>query len=59
MNRPLLWIGLLLLGYLIVHYGASFLLCLNSGFHNILAYQYGDVPTYCREVTLFPFSLLF
>jgi hypothetical protein len=61
MNRPPLWIGLVLLvlGLLMVHYGASYLLCLNAQFHNILAYQYADVPTYCRQVTLFPFSLLF
>jgi hypothetical protein len=59
MTRPLLWIGLLILGYLIVHYGASYLLCLNASYHNILAYQYADVPTYCRQTVLFPFSLLF
>lgn len=59
MTRPLLWIGLLILALLAVHYSASFLLCLNSNIHNILAYQYADVPTYCRQVTLFPFSLLF
>lgn len=59
MNRYALALGLLILALLVVHYGASYLLCLNEGYHNILAYQYADVPTYCREIVLFPLSFLF
>lgn len=54
--QPIALLGLLAL---IVFYAGAFLLCMNEQSHNILAYQYGDVTGYCREVTLFPFSLLF
>jgi len=54
--QPIAILGLLAL---IVFYAGAFLLCLNENYHNILAYQYGDVPTYCRETVLFPFSLFF
>jgi hypothetical protein len=56
--QPYALIGLSLLA-LVVFYAGAYALCINEGYHNILAYQYGDVPTYCRQVTLFPFSLLF
>lgn len=56
------WQPYALLGFgilaLSVFYAGAYALCLNEQSHNILAYQYGDVPTYCRETVFFPFSLL-
>jgi len=52
--QPIAILGLLAL---IVFYAGAFLLCLNEGFHNILAYQYGDVGGYCRFWTFFPFTI--
>jgi len=54
--QPIALLGLLAL---IVFYGTEFLLCLNTNYHNIIAYQYGDVTGYCRFWTFYPFSLLF
>jgi hypothetical protein len=52
--QPIALLGLLALG---VFYAGAYALCLNEGFHNILAYQYGDVTGYCRFWTFYPFSL--